>query len=177
MSVALQGFVLKQLIANLRDLDAAINGRARHSRVLVASHKNFDARLLLETATNYKRATAAFEALLISIAGQAEVAMRATPKRPPSQIGIGQFTHSFGGELAEIRGLCSRLPRDLAKLDEQVNALMQTANTDINSPLRTSTPSSPLEPGKLAAALQLADTLLQVSDMVAKIRERYFSGR
>jgi hypothetical protein len=168
---AFQTMMLRQLVSDLRNLDAAIDGRTRHARMLTSANKSFDPRNLLETATRLDREAEGFLQLLTALQCKAEVMRRVVSNRPPAQITIGKFTQSAGGELAEIAALCGRLQRDSPKLHMRASRLRGAASKAINLPTRMPDPLSH------APIIEIIDTAVSIVEALVDFREMCRSGR
>ena len=155
---------LRQLVTDLRDLDAVVSGKTRTAQILSSSHKQLDARNLLNVANDLDREATQLELLLRELAGRAELAQRSTPKAPPVQIGFGKVSPSFGGELAEIGALCRRLPKGLIDLHRKAHHLRVVGMTDINSPTRIPDPAS------YGPVVDLFNTVLSVVEAIVEFR-------
>jgi hypothetical protein len=136
MATALQAYKLRQVITELRNLDRLINERKHHVRFLSSASKNFDARDAVTVGNELEVENRSLELYLSGLVGSGRSYAAAIGNRPPLEVTPGQFTPSQGGELAELRALASKLPKQLTALRSELGSFRAESNKRLNDPGR-----------------------------------------
>jgi hypothetical protein len=92
MSTTLQAYKLRQVIAELRNLDRLISERKHHVAFLSSASKNFDARDAVTVGNELEIEIRSFELYLSGLLGSGRSNAAAIGNRPPREVTPGQFT-------------------------------------------------------------------------------------
>jgi hypothetical protein len=148
----------------LRQLESHIQSTTRHVRFCQSSSvssKRFDARLMLEMTNKLELESRTLANYLNRVLGEGTSASRAIGTRPPTAVGIKQFSPNLGGQLVDLQALSARLPGELKILQCELSSLGKKWEMALKDPLRTPTPADLAAPDNFS---QLIDYILGLID-------------
>ena len=134
---------IAEIIRKLNRLEARINLELVHVRMLRSVRANIEARTLVETVNNLRRAAVQLEDYLLHVIGEAQSAARRFPaphllraSNLAQQQALNPRFASAIGYRHEVRALAQRLPREMQVLLSELHALAGEANLVLNDPGR-----------------------------------------
>lgn len=164
MNSSLAALEARMTLRKMNSLRDEIKIFAAHARMLNASSKNFDAANLLDVATDLLEKLLNARLEFAGASGKIETLARSLPSRSRNGVGMSPAQQW----VPELRAASRQFAAAVREAEDAIGGLRNTAFDGLNSPTRTATPDAPTS---------LLDIILNFSDLITALIERYKSNQ